>query len=143
MLSSARLHPHSTSGPTCPGASAHGPQRRLSVLVTAVSLLAGACASLPPAQPIPSIDSLAGRWYGVADVGRRFVPWWVTIGPDGRLTVEYADITLWGNVTVRDGKAEYSAGHTSGELTLYGDGYQRVLDMRDTMGTLRVQMRPQ
>jgi hypothetical protein len=115
----------------------------VSVVALAVSLVAGACASLPPSQPIPSIDSITGRWYGVADLDRRFIPWWVTISQDGKLTMEYADVTLWGNVTVRDGKAAYSAGTTSGELTLYGDGYQRMLEMRDNMSTLRVQMRPQ
>jgi hypothetical protein len=118
-------------------------RRRLAALAVIVSLVAVACVSLPPGQPIPSMESIAGTWAGVADLDRRFIPWRVTIAPDGRMTVEYADVTLWGAVTLRDGKATYTAAHTSGELTLYGDGYQRVLEMRDTFGTLKVQMRPQ
>jgi hypothetical protein len=105
-------------------------------------LAAAACATLPPARPIDSLDSLAGTWAGVADLDRRFIPWRVTIAHDGRLVMEYADVTLWGSVTLRDGRATYTAGHTSGELTLHGEGYQRVLEMRDSFGTLRVQMRP-
>jgi hypothetical protein len=112
-------------------------------VVVAVSLVAAACASLPPSRPIVAMESIAGTWAGVADLDRRFIPWRVIIRPDGQLTVEYADITLWGNVTIRDGKATYTAAHTSGELTLYGEGYQRVLGMRDAFGTLRVQMRPE
>lgn len=108
-----------------------------------VSLVVGACASLPPSQPIANIDSITGTWEGVADVDRRFIPWRVVISQDGKLTAEYANVTLWGNVTVRDGKAAYTANQASGELTLYGDGYQRILEMRDNMGTLTVQMRPQ
>jgi hypothetical protein len=59
------------------------------------------------------------------------------------MVVEYADVTLWGQVVIRDEKATYTAARTAGEFTLYGDGYQRVLEMRDTFGSLKVQMRPQ
>ena len=113
-------------------------------LILAVATVLGGCASasLPPARPIASIDAIAGAREGMADVNRRFVRWLVTITPDSRMTVEYADITLWGTVKVTDGSATYEITAATGRLTLYGDGQERMLEMADDRGSLYVQMKP-
>jgi hypothetical protein len=118
----------------------------LVLLVAALTsaTVSGGCATLPPAQPVPDVATIAGKWSGNIQFGRGpYELFYVTINPDGSLVASWGITTRWGKVSVNDGRARFDLYIWSGDLQyLAGDG-QRVLIFRETFESFYAQVTPQ
>jgi hypothetical protein len=102
----------------------------------------GGCATFPPAQPVPDIAAIAGKWSGNIDFGRGIQLFYLTINPDGSMVAEYGINTRFGKVTVSGGKAMYELYIWSGTIDyLAGEG-KRMLILRETFDTFYAQVTP-
>ena len=92
-------------------------------------LPSGLVGALPPAVPIPDVQSLAGTWRGVElrDTGVSGIFLFIDGTSDLKLFVEYEEYKL--KARVEDGKVSWRYHTRSGSLTLHeGDG-KRILRM--------------
>ena len=111
-------------------------------LLVLVALL-GACATLPPAAPIPDIDAIAGQWRGNIQFGHGpYEILYVTIGRDGALAASWGITTRWGNVTVANGRARFELYLWSGDLEYLVAPGQRMIVMKDDFLTFYAQATP-
>ena len=119
-----------------------------SVLLAAIVLLAG-CASLRAVDgaPIDGTSAIAGTWTGTVTPGRWGLadPFNLTITPDGQLTATWDSNTVWGTVTVRNGRASFEMHPTlhEGSVRLYEDGGTRQLVLQDEWQFFLARVRPQ
>ena len=119
-----------------------------SVLLAAIVLLAG-CASLRAVDgaPIDGTSAIAGTWTGTVTPGRWGLadPFNLTITPDGQLTATWDSNTVWGTVTVRNGRASFEMHPTlhEGSVRLYEDGGTRQLVLQDEWQFFVARVRPQ
>ena len=118
------------------------------LLAAAVVLLAG-CASMRAVDgaPIDGTSAIAGTWTGTVTPGRWGLadPFNLTITPDGQLTATWDSNTVWGTVTVRNGRASFEMHPTlhEGSVRLYEDGGTRQLVLQDEWQFFVARVRPQ
>ena len=111
--------------------------------LVALTVLGAGCATLPPAQPIPDIAAIAGRWYGQIQFGRGpYELFYLTISPDGSLVAWWGITTRFGRVNLSEGRPRFSLYVWSGDLEyLEGDG-QRMLVLKEDFGGFYAQVTP-
>ena len=118
------------------------------LLAAAVVLLAG-CASMRAVDgaPIDGTSAIAGTWTGTVTPRRWGLadPFNLTITPDGQLTATWDSNTVWGTVTVRNGRASFEMHPTlyEGSIRLYEDGGTRQLVLQDEWQFFLARVRPQ
>lgn len=119
--------------------------RTLAVFLTGIVL--AACATLPPARPIPDLKSIAGKWEGTVTLPTVTFPYTLTIREDG--SWEGTSPTLppgrfEGNVRVSGGKALWISRTTGamGTYTLHEGEGRRALRLEVEGGTGMATLRP-
>ena len=93
---------------------------------------AGATAAVAqPANPVPDLKSIVGKWSGTGHsaVGNNPLEW--TIREGGMVEVvagtPTGTVTGTAKMSIKDGKFFYESGSSSGPVTLQEDGDRRVL----------------
>jgi hypothetical protein len=105
--------------------------------------LHGACAPLPPPQPILDVGTIAGKWYGNIQFGRgSYELFYVTINSDGSLVAWWGPNTRFGRVVLGEGRPRFTLYIWSGDLLYLGDGQRRLLVLKDDFGTFYAQVMP-
>ncbi len=95
-----------------------------------LSLVATACASLPPTKPVTEVGSLAGRWEGQVLATGQSLAW--DVAPDGSVRWKAPAGSGTGKLSLREGRLFYesSTGRSSFFDYHEGDG-KRVLRTSD------------
>jgi hypothetical protein len=113
------------------------------VPILALSVGFTGCASLPPAQPIPAVSTIAGKWSGSVQFGRGpYELFYLTINPDGSLVAWWGATTRWGKVDVSGKRPRFSLYIWSGDLQYSADGRQRLLVLKEDFDSFYAQVRP-
>jgi hypothetical protein len=112
------------------------------VLLVPLALLGG-CATFPPAQPIPDVATVAGRWSGTVQFGRGpYELFYLTINPDGSMVGWWGVSTRFGRVILDERRPRFSLYIWSGDLDyLAGDG-RRYLILKEDFLSFYAQVTP-
>ncbi len=115
---------------------------RAALSLLAAVLLAG-CASLPPAQPITSIETIQGRWQGQIRFGfGSYQMLYLTVNPDATVLMEWGVNTRWGRVLIGGGRARFEIYIWSGNLGYFAGPEGRILTMQSDFAAFDAQLTP-
>ena len=115
---------------------------RAAPYLLAAVLLAG-CAPVPPPMPVPSIQTIQGKWYGqIKFGGGPYQMLWLTVNPDAGLVMVWGSNTKWGKVLLYDGRARFDVGTWSGTLNYYEGSEGRLLTMDADFNVFDARVKP-
>ena len=109
----------------------------------ALAALLGGCSTFPPAQPVPDVATIAGRWSGTVQFGRGpYELFYLTINPDGSIVAWWGVSTRFGRVILDDRRPRFNLYIWSGDLDyLAGDG-RRYLILKEDFLSFYAQVIP-
>jgi len=113
--------------------------RLVGVMAFVIAVAVAGCAGRVEQPETPSsVKGVAGQWEGLISFPGRFdQPIYVSIAPDGALTVVWGSNQAWGRVTVVRGRASFdmSPPPYEGDLKLYQSDGETSLVMQELWGS--------
>lgn len=116
-----------------------------SALVLAfIGVFTAACASLPPAKAVTSLNQIAGKWQGTGHGPGGAVPVTQTISPDGAYSAVLPSGTFTGKIAMSDGKLRGKGDQTgaTGTYSLHEGEGKRVLTYKADDGRFSSELTP-
>lgn len=116
--------------------------RTLPLLIVVV--FTAACASLPPAKQVTSVDQIAGKWQGTVSTPGGPLPATTTINADGNYSAVVGSTARSGQITLVNGKLRAKSDQTgaTGTYSLHEGEGRRVLIYSADDGSVRSEYTP-